>query len=84
MNRYCKTVLQTLKSAGMRSPEVEMCKALATSLEERIRLHMQVREGKMDSAVDLLLGFLLWHMWRPGGSSCVGFVFRTSPGSWFV
>ncbi|KAG0585164.1 hypothetical protein KC19_3G263100, partial [Ceratodon purpureus] len=43
--KYCKTVLQTLKSAGMRSPEVEVCKALATSLEERIRSHMQDGSG---------------------------------------
>lgn len=42
-DRYCQTVLKTLKAAGMRGPEVEACKIIATNMEERLRVHMQVR-----------------------------------------
>uniref|UniRef100_A0A7I4DLP5 Protein transport protein sec16 n=1 Tax=Physcomitrium patens TaxID=3218 RepID=A0A7I4DLP5_PHYPA len=45
--KYCQTVLRTLKSAGMRSPEVEACKVLATNMEERLRVHLQDGHGSM-------------------------------------
>eukprot|EP01018_Ginkgo_biloba_P038961 Gb_04674 [translate_table: standard] len=38
--RYCQAVLKTLKNAG-RAPEVETCRQLASSLEDRIRIHTQ-------------------------------------------
>ncbi|GLJ49692.1 hypothetical protein SUGI_1054510 [Cryptomeria japonica] len=38
--RYCQAVSKILKNAG-RAPEVEACRQLASSMEERLRIHTQ-------------------------------------------
>ncbi|XP_024391506.1 protein transport protein SEC16A homolog [Physcomitrium patens] len=56
--KYCQTVLKTLKSAGIRSPEVEAWKALATQMEERLRVHLQ--DGHGSKLVERIKGTMDW------------------------